>query len=453
MWGIDRDPWMSPSGGSLTLFDRPLDAERFRSLMAHAVTQVPRLRQRVVDPTTPLGTPSWVTDHEIDLDWHVRRVGAPGSGTLRELLDWFGPWLQDPYDHTRPLWQYVLVDGVEGGRGAVAVKIHHVVTDGKGAVRLAAAYTTTERDAPDPPPVDLAALLASLPDDRPSTTDQLRDTVAGALRLPTGAARMVADVIAHPGRLSDARRHLDDLAHTASDQLHAAGSTLWRHRSRHRHLEALSIPFDHAHRAAKALGGSVNDVFVTGAVEGAARYHAALGSPLERLHISFVVATGDPTAGHNAFTPVPVDVPLPARSLAERFADIRGLLHRRREEVHGGGPMADVAAVANLLPASVVAGIARSQAGHIDLATSNLPGFRGDSFVAGARTEHTYVFGPVAGTALNLTAYSTSGWLDMGLHLDRRAVPEPDRLRASMEGAFADLLALGEVPARTRRRS
>ena len=84
-------------------------------------------------------------------------------------------------------------------------------------------------------------------------------------------------------------------------------------------------------------------------------------------------------------------------SPAERFALIHQRLQERRAEVHGGGPMATVATVANLLPTWVVTSLIRTQAGHIDFATSNLPGFLGDTWVAGARTLHTYAWGPVAG--------------------------------------------------------
>lgn len=450
MWHIEADPWMSPSGGSITIFDRPLDVPRLRRLMTNAVNNVPRLRQRVVEPATPLGTPHWTTDHELDLDWHVRHIGAPGEGTLRDLLDWTAPWLQDPYDRSRPLWQYVAIDKLADGRGALAMKLHHVVTDGYGAVRMAGAYTTKNPDDEDPVEIDVAALLAAQTDLPPGLAEQVRGAVAGALRVPAGATRAIADAFAHPQRLAALRKQLDDLTRTASDTMHGAGSPLWTTRSRRRHLEALHVPFEAAHDAAKALQGSLNDFFVAGAVDGAARYHDELGATLERLHISFVVSTrGAATGPQNAFTPVPVDVPTGPMSPAERFAVVRDLLHSRREEVHGGGPIANVAVVANLLPTSVVTSIARSQAAHIDFATSNLPGFLGDSYVAGARVEHTYVFGPVAGTAFNLTAYSTAGSLDLGIQIDPSAVAEPARLRACMEAAYADLVA-SATPTRRR---
>jgi diacylglycerol O-acyltransferase / wax synthase len=456
MWSIERDPWLAPSGGSVTVFDRPLDMARFRRLITHAVASIPRLRQKVVDPATALGTPHWEFDPEFDLEWHLRRVSVPGEGSPRDLLDWATPWLQDPYDRSRPLWQYVVIDGLADGRGALAMKLHHVVTDGHGAVRLAGEYTGKERHGEDPPEVDLEALLASQPDDHAGLAEQVRDAVSGALRVPAGATRALADALTHPERLAGTRKQIDDLASTASDQLHQAGSPLWVGRSRRRHLEALSLQFAPAHDAANALGGTVNDLFVAGAVEGAVRYHQQLGAPLEHLHISFVVSTrGSSTSTSNAFTPVPVDVPAGPMPLTERVTSLRDLLRRKREEVHGDGPLASVAALANLLPTSVVTGIARSQAGHIDFATSNLPGYLGDSFVAGAQTEHTYIFGPVAGTAFNLTAYSTAGCLDLGINADPAAVAEPERLRSCMEAAYADLIAAGASrgPARARKRT
>ena len=228
---------------------------------------------------------------------------------------------------------------------------------------------------------------------------------------------------------------------TAEEQLHPAGSELWRNRSRRRHAEALSLPFDEVHAASHALGGTINDFFLTGAVEAARRYHLDEGVEPERFHITFVVSThteGDDAS--NAFSPVPVELPAGPMSLAERFAIVHRDVGSKRGEVHGGGPLASMAAVANLLPTPVVTGLARDQARHIDFATSNLPGFPGDSFVAGAKTLHSYPFGPVAGTAFNLTMLSVAGVLDLGVNIDPAAVTDPGRLASCLEAAYADLM-------------
>ena len=159
MWNVERDPWLDPNGGSIAVYDRPLDVDLFRRCMKRAVAEVPRLRQRVVPGLGPLATPRWVHDHEFDLDWHVRHIGAPGDGSLRELLDYFTVWLQDSYDHSRPLWMYVVVDGLSDGRGALMSKIHHTVGDGESVVKLSLAYTGTEREMPPPPDIDLEAII------------------------------------------------------------------------------------------------------------------------------------------------------------------------------------------------------------------------------------------------------------------------------------------------------
>lgn len=442
MWRLEGDPWMSPSGASVSLFDRPIDVERFRRLMRVAITEVPRLHQRVVDPATALGTPHWEDDRELDLDWHIRVIRAPGAGELRDVLDWATSWIQDPYDRTRPLWQYVVIDGLAGGGGALAMKLHHVVADGASAVRLAGMYTDLVPDAPEPEDIDLDAFLASLPERHADAGDQVRDAVGEAMRLPLAAARRIADTVRHPERIGATRDQVSGLVRTASETTHEAGSTAWRGRSRRRRLQALSLPFQQAHDAASALGGSLNDLFVAGAVDAAVRYHAVIGEPLDRLHVSFVMSTrGADREAANAFTPVPIEVPVSPMSGGERMAMLHEVMRTHRERVHGGGPMADVAAISNLLPISFVADIARSQAGHLDFATSNLPGFLGDSWVAGAKTCHTYIFGPVAGTAFNLTAYSTAGSFDLGVNIDPAAVTDGDLLRRCLEDAYGELLA------------
>lgn len=442
MWSVERDPWLDPNGGSVTVYDRPLDLEWFRRCMRRAVADVPRLRQRVEPGVAPLSTPRWVHDHEFDLEWHVRRIGAPGGGSLRELLDYFTVWLQDSYDRTRPLWMYVVVDGLADGRGALLTKVHHAVGDGETLVKMSLAYTTSERDAPPPAVVDLDAVIDAAPEEPVGFVAAARDALGQSLRWPADLGRRMLRTVTQPGEIGRAGGEAADLAKTASEQLHPAGSDLWRNRSRRRRIEAFSLDFDAVHAAAHALGGTINDYFLTGAVEAAVRYHDDVGRPPDTLHVTLVVNThvGDDAA--NAFSPVPVEVNGGPMPLAERFAEIHALVRARRSEVHGSGPLAAVAPVMNLLPIPLMTGLARDQASHIDFATSNLPGLRGVTFVAGAQTLHCYAFGPVAGTAFNLTMISTADALDLGLHLDPAAVTDPELLVTHLQGAYDDLLTL-----------
>jgi diacylglycerol O-acyltransferase / wax synthase len=463
MWNVEKDPWLNPSGGVVVVCDRPPDVDDFRSRIAHAVAEIPRLRERVVPGVGRLSPPRWAPDPEFDLDNHLRHVALPAPGTLRQLYDLAARLMQDPFDRTRPLWQFVIVDGLDGGRGAMFAKLHHTIADGYAALRLAELYLTLERDAPPPPDVDLDRVVReSVDEDRaaPRGGGGLGGVGTSAVatarhlwRRQLGRARRAAGEVVLWG--ADPRRPVDGAARVVAtvgavrSQVGQrggvpGGSPLWRRRSRHRHFDVIRVPLDGMRAAAKALGGTINDVFVTGAVLGAVRYHERRETPLEALNISFVVSTREAGgADSNAFAPTPVQVPAGPMTVEERFAAIRSILAEGRQGASTGGAMSSVAWVANLLPTSLVTGVARSQTANMDFATSNIRGAPVPTYVSGARILWTGTLGPVAGTAFNLTALSYDGSFDMGLHVDPVAVGDCDDLRRCIAAGFQELLAAG----------
>ena len=60
MWNVEKDPWLNPSGGALTITDRPPDADLLRRIMRHAVSGIPRMYQRVVPGLARISTPAWI---------------------------------------------------------------------------------------------------------------------------------------------------------------------------------------------------------------------------------------------------------------------------------------------------------------------------------------------------------------------------------------------------------
>ena len=110
-----------------------------------------------------LSAPLWVDDPDFDIDHHVRRIALPKPGTMRQLLDLATLIALDPFERTRPLWQFVVVEGLRGGKSALVQKMHHTITDGEGGVQMSLQYLDFERDAPDPPPLDPATVEAAAP--------------------------------------------------------------------------------------------------------------------------------------------------------------------------------------------------------------------------------------------------------------------------------------------------
>ena len=458
MWNVEKDPWLNPSGGSLAMLDRPLDVDHFRAQLATAVAAVPRLRERVTASLGRFSPPVWAADPEFDLDYHIRRIALPAPGDERQLLDLISAIYQDPYDRTRPLWMFYVIEGLEGGRGALVWKIHHTVADGTGAGRLAEAYLQPTRAHTDPPEVDLDAIVAAAAAGEQSGATSLgaaaRDTATHTARRQAGIARRTLGEVAmwgaDPMRARDAAAGVLRTVSQLRDQLgrgdeasEGGGSPLWRERSRHRHLEVLTFPLADALTAAKRLGGSLNDWFVTGVVNGCIGYHDERGVPLTSLRTSFVVSTRtDRAIGGNAFTPTRLSVPAGPMDPKARFAEISERMRAKREGVKGQGLLSGLAGVANLLPTSLVTGMARSQAKGQDFATSNLRGSKSQLYISGARVDANYPFGPLAGTAFNLTTMSYNGRLDMGLFVDPVAVDDPAGLRDHLQAAYDELTEL-----------
>jgi diacylglycerol O-acyltransferase / wax synthase len=463
MWNIEKDPWLNPSGASLTILKGTVAEEHFRRTLRRAVAKMPRLYERVVPGLGRLAPPAWVPDPEFDIDYHMRRVRLPEPGSERQLFDLAAQLYQEPLDRTRPLWRFVVIDGVKGGRSAIWAIVHHAVSDGIGQLRMAEMYQQLDPDAPAPDDVDLEGIVADavdahhakqlggdLTDGFPATVGQ---SLAHLVRRELGIVRRVAgEVVIWPADPQRARDTIDGAlraltstlgALTGSDNEVAGGSPLWKTRSRHRHLEHVGVELDQLKRVAKQLDVTINDLFLAGMTEGAVRYHADRGVEVDAFNTSFVLSTRhDSALGGNSFTPVPVQVPGTAMTLAERIADIHDRLALRRESMSTGGGMGALSGIANLLPTSVVTSAARAAAGKIDFATSNLRGASFPLWVSGARVERIVTMGPVAGTACNATALSYENGFDIGLFIDPTAIEAPGDFRDAVAAAFSDIVAL-----------
>lgn len=449
MWRLEKDPYLSSTFANITVLDRAPDLDRLRRRMERAAVVIPRLRQRVQPTPANLSAPLWVDDPEFDLDYHIRRVALPRPGSLRQLLDLAALVVADPFERTRPLWQFVIVEGLKGGRAALIEKLHHTIADGERGVELSLEFLDFERDAPEPPPVDEALLERSIAraHQPPSAPELMRDTLAGGLRIPLGVVNQVRELLADPSQIPDAtaaaattvRGILTQVADTEQ-----ARSPLWTRRSLHRRLEVARADFRTTKDAAKRLGGTLNTAFLTAAAEAASRYHIELGAPVESLRASMAVSTRTKESGANAFSLVRLLVPTAAMPIDERFRAINEMVEAARERSAGAG-LDTIATLATALPTSVATRLARQQAQTVDFATSNVKASPIPMYLAGAQLVEHYPVGPLAGVAFNLTLLSYVGSLDMCLNIDTAAVTDPALLAKSLNRAFTALARAAAV--------
>jgi WS/DGAT/MGAT family acyltransferase len=440
MWRVEKDPFLASTFGAVTILDRAPDFDRLRSRMETAVHALPRLGWRVQPNATALGTPVWVDDPDFDIDLHVRRVAVPAPGTRRQLYDLASLFVLDPLDRTRPLWQFLVVEGLEGGQAALLTKMHHSVTDGVNGVRMSMQYVDLNRAATEPVG---GRVTAHEPAPPPETTpiDALRSYVEAAFRLPISIARQVGELLADPSSIPTASAAAVEGVRGALTQLSdtdAARSPLWTGRSMRRRLEVVRVPFASTRTAAKRLGGSLNTAFLTACAEAAHHYHVAKGSPVDQLRASMAVSTRTKESGANAFTVVKMLLPTGEMTIGERFAAVAAAA---ADVVKAGNssPMDALAAVTTALPTSLLTRIARQQTQTVDFATSNVRTSPVPYYIAGAKALETYAMGPLAGVAFNVTMLSYVKHLDLGLNIDAAAVADPPLLASLLGDAFKRL--------------
>ena len=114
---------------------------------------IPRMRQRVATPLLRMGPPHWSGDPHFDLMYHLRRVRVC-EPTDDAVLDLARTAAMAGFDRSRPLWEYTLVEGLEDGRAAMVMKVHHSMTDGVGGMKLLLMLFDFEREPVDPGPLD-----------------------------------------------------------------------------------------------------------------------------------------------------------------------------------------------------------------------------------------------------------------------------------------------------------
>jgi diacylglycerol O-acyltransferase len=425
------------------ILDRAPNWERFLGCYERASRTALRLRQKVVAPTLPTTAPQWVVDPDFDLNYHVRRVAIAEPGTLRALLDYAETAIQSPMDVSRPLWTVTLVEGLAHGRAAVLSHMSHAVADGVGGMEMIAQLYDDERD---PPP----RALAPLPIPQDLSASEL--TITGLNQLParifdtargaaSGAVAVVGRVVRGPREtLGGALEYLRSSTRVMAPA--AEPSPLLRRRGLTSRTEAVDIDFDTLRAAGKAAGGSLNDAYLAGLCGALRRYHEQMGVAIEALPMAVPVSVrnaDDPAAG-NHFTGVTLAAPIGQADAGDRVRTIRAqMLSRRAEpalEAFGA-----VAPLLTLLPQPLLDTVTGAVATP-DVQASNVPGYAGDTYLAGAKVLRQYGLGPLPGVAMMVVMVSRAGLCTVTARYDLASITDPALFAKCLCEGFDEVLAL-----------
>jgi WS/DGAT/MGAT family acyltransferase len=447
MWAIETDPLLRSTIVTALVLDRAPSWESVVEKLERGVRLIPRMRQRVVEPAFGFGTPAWSDDPFFDISYHVRRVCNPDPTNDRIVYQLSSTAATEAFDRDRPLWEYTLIEDLPDGKAAFVMKVHHSMTDGVGGIKLLLMLLDLERypppPGPDPDPLPLAVFS-------PWAVAMHRVAVQRAM-VRNAATRAVPAAF---NAANEVRRNAVGLVGTGAKMATSAlrflapaptpASSLLRPRSLGRQVEAFDVPLDDLKRAAKALGVSLNDVFVGSVLGGMHRYHEEhdTDAPELRMIMPINVRGNGGGLGGNHFTPARVMMPTRAQNPVHRIEEISERSRKLRAEP-AVAMTEQLASVLNLLPRRAATALMGSMFKGADLVTSNVPGTPFPLYLGGAEIEKIYAFGPLSGTSTNVTLLSHSGTCCIGVNVDTAAVPDHDVLLSCLRGAFGEVLTLG----------
>ncbi|MGO8824304.1 MAG: wax ester/triacylglycerol synthase domain-containing protein [Acidimicrobiales bacterium] len=445
-WYMEDDPELRSTVVAVAWLQTPPAWDDLVLRLERATRLVPSFRQRLVEVPGRLATPRWTTDAHFDLAWHLRRVDAPAPHGRDQVLELAALAAMSGFDRTRPLWEFTLVEGLEDGRAALIMKMHHSLTDGIGGVQLALALFDPHAEAdaghrgsdplPVAPPGEQAGghrlVLEALSD----RATRLRDGALGAVRLAPGAALRAAR---HPlGAGADVVETARSIGRTVRP-LPAALSPVMTQRGPGRVLHTITVGLDELKGAGALTGGTLNDSFMAAITGGLRRYHERHGATVEELTVTLPISirkAGDAPGG-NRITLQRLRVPLSLADPVHRMHAIGARCRAARTERSLAFTEA-IAGALNFVPTAFVGSMLK----HVDFLASDVTGFPDPIFLCGARVTDYSAFGPTIGAALNATLFSYNGSCCIGITVDTTAVPDHELLVECLAEGFTEVIAV-----------
>ncbi|MBK5288824.1 MAG: DUF1298 domain-containing protein [Acidimicrobiia bacterium] len=452
MWNIEKDPLLRSTIVTVLFFDQVPDWATLVARVDRGSWLIPRMRQRVATPLLRMGPPHWSADAHFDLMYHLRRVRVC-EPTDAAVLDLARNAAMTGFDRARPLWEYTLVEGLEGGRAALILKVHHSMTDGVGGMKLLLMLFDFERNPTDLGPLDQVEAIPTF-----GATDLVLKSLSHRRRRFVGMARRglldvwqgTQAVARHPRETVEQAVEVGSSIARFLAPATVPHSPIMRDRTLARSLGTLEVPLDDLKRAGKAAGGSLNDAFVASVIGGLARYHEFYGEPVDDLRMVMPINLRESSAsmGGNHFTPARFLVPMNIKDAEARIVELGRISRVVRDEPAVALTDA-LAGVLNQLPTTVTTALFGSMLKGADFVTSNVPGAPFPIYAGGAELERMYAFGPLSGSAINVTLLSHCGTCCVGVNYDGVAIPDHDVLMECMQQGFAEVLAVGEEPVAT----
>lgn len=448
------DPSTSPLGD--------VGRDEIVSVVAERAHLAKPFRKKLVRLPLDLDYPYWVDDADFDVEDHVRTITVPAPGDWAAFCAVVSDVIAEPMDLTRPLWEFVLIDGLQlaeqgipDGCFAIVSKAHHAAIDGASGVDITAATHTL---GPNDELANPAPHWEPAPG--PSLGSRLVRAQVNAIRQPIRAANAARKLA--PGLAKAAAATATGKA--PAPELNPPKTRFNGSVRPGRSFGAVTIPLDDVKGFRKRIAGAdngdgdgtintvtINDV-VLAIVGGALRRHLGDELPADALTAMTPIAvpssrdaneTGNSVA--NMTVSLATDVEEPLEQLREIHAAASAA--KSLTATIGASEMAESTKTSPALVAGplfkITTAIGATLAAPTTATTTvtNVPGPAIPIYFAGAELVAQYNFAPLHhGMGLVHTVYSYRGQLTIAFNADASMLPDPRSYEADLMAASDELL-------------
>ena len=442
--------------GPLRLEDGSLDIDRIEEYVESRLERIPRYRQ-VLAHTPIEGHPVWVDDPNFNIHYHVRHSRLPRPGTIRQLKRMVGRIFSQRLDRQKPLWEFWVIEGLEGDRIAIVSKTHHCMVDGvSGAELIAAVLTIEPQEKPGPRRLWRPRL-------RPTDLELRTGEVARLVRAPldAGAAmwRIARD---ESGARAKANERLGSLRRALGEMGGGATPAPFNQPiGPHRRIDWMPMSIAEIKTIRQAVGGTLNDVVLATAAGAFSRFLTReRGVDVREFDFRVMAPVNmrrpneDRSPGNRVATwtvSLPVDEPDPL----ERLAFVREQTERLKSSKTALGT-AILTEATEWTGSGVLSLGARlaMQATPVNSVITNVPGPRVPLYLLNARLLEIHPHVPLMGNVgIGIALFSYEDVLSWGFTSDWDLVPDLHDLVEATQRSFDELkkAVLGSSPSEPRQ--
>lgn len=385
----------------------------------------------------------WVEDDDIDLEAHLRHTALPQPGGERELGELIARLHSQPLDLSRPPWECTLIEGLEGGRFAMYIKMHHALIDGVSGVKLLQRVLSTDpAKSLDIPPFWAVGASARKPE-RDTEAPSVTNALAGVLAALRGQVGTVPQLLLAFGKMLRLTKGADaDLRVPFG----APGATINGRVRAKRRFATQQLALDRMKALAGAADCTLNDL-VLAACGGALRRFLDDGGDLPEAALTAGIPVSvrpkDDEGTGNAITFIIATLGTDIADPLERLAAVRASTRAAKAHVQSL-PRAAMTQYTIALMGPTILGLLTGLGGRMrpvfNLTISNVPGPDGPLYFRGAELLATYPVSIVThGQALNITCHSYAGRMAFGFTGCHTTLPHLQRIAVYTGEAFEEL--------------